>query len=252
MAATGDNTDMDCATAREAISATLDGEDPGVEAAALDAHVTTCADCATWQHEAAAVSRLVRIERAVETPDVTREVLERFVPPHKPAPVDWPRLALAFAAVSQFSIVVSLLFLPQPLGRGMSITPSSHMEHEAVAFNFAVGIALLWVATRPRRARSQLPVLLSFAAVLVMLSLLDVLHGNVGWYRLASHLPMLLGVVCTVLIGRRDGRRPWPGNRASAEPEDRTDAADHRHEEAGTRRTATQRRRPPAARRHVA
>jgi len=242
---------MDCATAREAISATLDGEDPGVPPATLDAHVATCADCTRWQDEAAAVSRLVRIERAVETPDVTRRVLDGWAPPRKPAPVDWPRWALAFAAVSQFSIVVSLLFLPQSLAGGMSISPGSHMEHEAAAFNFAVGIALVWVVARPRRARSQLPVLLSFAALLVALSLIDVVQGNVGWYRLASHLPMLLGVVCTVLIGARDGKWPWPGDRAGAEPQDRTEVGDPRREEA-TPDGTTRRRQPPAARRNVA
>ncbi|HVW41372.1 MAG TPA: zf-HC2 domain-containing protein [Amycolatopsis sp.] len=241
---------MDCATAREAISAALDGEDPGVEAAALDSHVRTCADCATWQHEAAAVSRLVRIDRAGDSPDVTDEVLDHFVPPRKPAPVDRPRWALGFAALSQFSIVVSQLFLPQQVGGGMSVAPSSHMEHEAVAFNFAVGIVLLWVTARPRRARSQLPVLLSFAAVLMVLSLLDVLQGNVGWSRLATHLPLLLGVVCTALIGRRDGRWPWPGSHASVDVQHRADTG-FRGEQAAPARTA-HRRRPPAARRDVA
>ncbi|NKQ56609.1 hypothetical protein HFP15_27400 [Amycolatopsis sp. K13G38] len=242
---------MDCATAREAISATLDGEDPGVPLAALDAHVASCAACTAWQDDAAAVSRLVRIERAVEPPDVIEHVLERFAPPRKPAPVDWPRWALAFAAVSQFSLVVSLLFLPQPVAKGMSVAPGSHMEHEAAAFNFAVGVALVWVVARPRRARSQLPVLLSFAALLVTLSLIDVVGGNVGWYRLASHLPMLLGVVCTVLIGSREGKWPWPGNRASTETRERTGTGDPRHEEAAPVRPAHWRR-PPAARRDVA
>ncbi|HJQ48513.1 MAG TPA: hypothetical protein VJ870_19645 [Amycolatopsis sp.] len=242
---------MDCVTAREAISATLDGEDPGVEPAMLDAHVTTCVNCAAWQHDGAAVSRLVRIEPAGASPDVTREVLDRFVAPPKPTPLDWPRWALGFAVVSQFSIVVSLLFLPRPMSAGMPVAPNTHMEHEAVAFNLALGIALLWVAARPGRARSQLPVLVSVTAVLLVLSLLDAVQGNVGWARLASHLPLLLGVVCTALIGRRGGSWPWPGNHASTEFPERTDAADPRREVPDAART-TQRRRPPAARRDVA
>jgi predicted anti-sigma-YlaC factor YlaD len=242
---------MDCATAREAISATLDGEDPGVEPAELDAHVASCPGCMAWQDEAAAVTRLARIEKAGEHPDVVEDVLAHFSPPAQPGPIDWPRWALVLAAVCQFSIVVSQLFLPQPMGAGISIDPGSHMEHEAVAFNVAVGVALLWVAARPARARSQLPVLLSFAAVLLVLSLVDIVHGSVGWYRLASHVPLLLGVLCTVLLGGRGKRWPWPGNRASREPALYSGGDSSRRDEASAE-PPTQRRRPPAARRDVA
>src|SRR5438067_1220539 len=195
----GDNITMDCATAREAISATLDGEDPGVEPAALDAHVAGCAACTAWEDDAAAITRLARLSSAGRPPDVTADVIARFSLPVRAKPIDWPRWALVFVAISQFSIVVSQLFLPQPMGADAIVSPSSHMEHESAAFNFAIGVALLWVAARPRHARSQLPVLLSFAGLVVAFSLEDVVHGNVGWYRLASHLPMLLGVLCTVL-----------------------------------------------------
>lgn len=43
---------------------------------------------------------------------------------------------------------------PQTLREGMSIALNSHMEHEAAAFNFVVGIVLRWVAVRPLRAGS--------------------------------------------------------------------------------------------------
>jgi predicted anti-sigma-YlaC factor YlaD len=241
---------MDCATAREAISATLDGEDPGVEPDALEAHLDGCPACAAWQHEAAAVTRLARLEPAGPAPDVTEGALAGFSVPTPPRRIDWPRWALVFAALSQFSIVVSQLFLPQPMGNGMSVEPGSHLEHEAAAFNFAVAVALLWVAARPRRARSQLPVLLSFAALLIGLSLFDVVQGHVGWYRLASHLPMLLGVLCTVLIGGRGTRWPWPGNRAAADPV--VSAHGALPDERSHLQTASQHHRPPAARREAA
>lgn len=228
----------------------LDGEDPGVTPAELDAHIAGCAACAAWQHEAAAVTRLVRIEKASETPDFAQDAAARFAPPKQPGPVDWPRWALVFAAVSQFSIVVAQLFLPQPMTAGMTIQPSSHIEHEAVAFNFAVGVALLWVAARPKKARTQLPVLLSFTLVLAALSIVDLIGGGVGWYRLASHLPLVLGVVCTVLIGGREGRWPWPGHRASAEPQESAETGTW-FDEVSPERPARERR-PPAARRNVA
>ncbi|MTD54206.1 hypothetical protein GKO32_09490 [Amycolatopsis sp. RM579] len=241
---------MDCSTAREAISAMLDGEDPGVSPAELDAHVAGCADCTAWQHEAATVNRLVRMEKATETPDFAGDAAIRFAPPSRPGPVDWPRWALVLTAIAQFSIVVAELFLPQPMPGGMQIEPGSHVEHEAVAFNFAVGVALLWVASRPRNARTQLPVLLSFTLVLAVLSTVDFIGGEVGWYRLASHVPLLLGVLCTALIGAREGRWPWPGGRADGQ---RTSTKTQtRLGQPGHAPTSRQERRPPAAHRDVA
>lgn len=242
---------MDCATAREAISATLDGEDPGVGPGELDAHVDLCGACAAWRDDAAAVTRLARLASAGEAPDVTAEVVARYTPPVRAEPLDWPRWALVFAAISQFSIVVSQLFLPQSMGDGVVVAPSSHLEHEAAAFNFAIGVALLWVAARPGRARSQLPMLLSFVALLFALSMVDVLDGHVGWQRLASHVPLLVGVLCAVLIGRRDSRWPWPGNRASGERARRADIAGTQDEADSPARTSRQHQ-PPAARRDVA
>ncbi|GAB3566752.1 hypothetical protein GCM10027445_14080 [Amycolatopsis endophytica] len=240
---------MDCATAREAISATLDGEEPGVDAAALDQHVARCPACLAWQDDAAAVTRLARLEPALPSPDVTGRVLDHL--PSPPAKVDWPRWTLVFAAIAQLSLVVSQLFLPQPMAGGMTVQPGSHLEHEAVAFNFAIAVALLWAASRPRQARSQLPVLLSFTVVLVALSLFDVLGDRVGWQRLVSHVPLLLGVLCALLVARRDGRRPWPGARAKSGQA--VDAATDggRYETAGPGARSRERQ-PPAARRNVA
>lgn len=241
---------MKCATAREAISAALDGEDTGVVRQALEEHLASCADCVAWQHEAATVTRLARIDVAGETPGVSAEVLERLVPPVRQARVDWPRWLLGFAAVSQLSLVVSQLFLPQPLGDGSTAVPGSHMEHEAVAFNFAVGIALLWVLSRPGRAGSQLPVLLSFAGVLLALSIMDLVGGGVGWYRLAGHGPLLLGVLCTALLARRARRRPGPAGRLLPGLPGKAGAGGSRSGEVGPGSPA-RRNRPPAAR-HVA
>ncbi|MDQ0379236.1 zf-HC2 domain-containing protein [Amycolatopsis thermophila] len=229
---------MDCATAREAISATLDGEDPGVDPSALDRHVTSCPACLTWQDDAAAVTRLARLEPAGATPDVAPRVLGHRPVPSGSAKSDWPRWSLAIAAVAQLSLVVSLLFLPPGMGGAMAVQPGSHLEHEAAAFNFAIAIALLWAAAKPRQARAQLPVLLSFTALLVGLSLLDLIGGRVGWPRLGTHLPLLFGVFCAVLIARRGGRRPDP--------------ADHGHETVDGRPTRSSRHQPPAARRNVA
>jgi predicted anti-sigma-YlaC factor YlaD len=111
--------------------------------------------------------------------------------------------------------VVGQLLGPLRMSDGMPVGAGTHLEHETAAFNFAVSVALVWVAWRPRRARSQLPVLLSFAAILLTLSVLDAVQGQVGWHRLASHAPLGVGVLCAVLLGLGDHRPPQPGNPAT-------------------------------------
>jgi hypothetical protein len=124
------------------------------------------------------------------------------------------------------------------------------MEHEAVAFNFAIGVTLVWVLARPGRARSQLPVLLSFVAVLVLLSVVDIPQARVGWYRLASHVPLLSEWCARCCLGAR--RAPAP----AGQPDAHATGAARRRRWLPPRRTQAarpfQQRRPPAARRHVA
>ena len=65
---------MDCDALREALSARLDGEDPGVDDAALDAHVAGCRACRAWAEDAAALHRLVRVRAADPVPDLTAAI----------------------------------------------------------------------------------------------------------------------------------------------------------------------------------
>ncbi|MGC7099178.1 zf-HC2 domain-containing protein [Amycolatopsis lurida] len=234
---------MECSTVREGISATLDGEDPGVPMADLEAHVDGCADCAAWWEAAAGITRLARLAPVTEPPAVPERVYARVAA--KPG-VDRLRWALVLVAVCQFSVVVSQLLMPMPGITGEA--HGGHLQHETAAFNFAIAVGLLFVAARPFRARTQLPLLLSFAGVLVFLSIVDVLGGQVGWYRLSGHVPLLLGVLCTILLGFGRWRAPEPGSHVREDAETFTATADAESSRPG-RRTKTDRHQPPAARR---
>lgn len=43
---------MDCVTIREAISALLDSEHPGLPGSVIDAHLTWCGTCEAWRQRA--------------------------------------------------------------------------------------------------------------------------------------------------------------------------------------------------------
>ena len=66
---------MECDRVREAISARIDGEDPGLPDDALEAHLAGCADCRAWQQRAHAVTRRARLGGSFLDHDLTPRVL---------------------------------------------------------------------------------------------------------------------------------------------------------------------------------
>ncbi|MEU6645783.1 hypothetical protein ABZ863_24975 [Saccharomonospora sp. NPDC046836] len=145
---------------------------------------------------------------AWDLPDLTERALAGFRPSRRARRRMWLRVAVAVAGLCQLGVV---------LGQFLAVKPAhatGHLLHETAAFNLAVGVALLWAAARPGRARSQLPVLVTVSVFLVLLSVLDVVWAHVSWARLGTHLPLLAGALLTVLLGRIDHGAPTPGRRA--------------------------------------
>jgi predicted anti-sigma-YlaC factor YlaD len=71
---------VDCERAREAISALVDGEDPGVLLAAVDAHVDRCPGCRAWHDGVTALARRTRVAPADAVPDLTERIVAAAPP----------------------------------------------------------------------------------------------------------------------------------------------------------------------------
>jgi predicted anti-sigma-YlaC factor YlaD len=203
---------MPCHPFREAISARLDGEPLGMPARELERHLDTCSACAGWSDEASLVTRRARLASAPAVPDLTGAVLAalpRELPGVAAAArrqlVDTGlRLALLAVGVAQAGIAWPVLVT----GAGAMAAPT-HMTHETGAWNLAVAAAFLAVAAAPRLAAGALPFLLSFAALLVPVTLADLGAGHVHADRALTHLLLVAGVVL-VSVGaywRRSRRR---------------------------------------------
>jgi predicted anti-sigma-YlaC factor YlaD len=215
-----------CESVREALSATLDSEDPGVEPALLDAHLAGCAACAAWYDQASRVDRLARIA-PVTTPEVTAEdlaarVLAQVALPRRSHRRRALALALALNVVAVAQLVLGVVALFAPLGT--PIGDLIHMDHETAAFNLAFGVILLLVALNGRHARTMVPVLATFIAVHGTGSLIDLANGTVGPAHLATHLPVIAGLILTAAIGIN--RRPDPGLDTAHTPDPRSAATD--------------------------
>jgi predicted anti-sigma-YlaC factor YlaD len=67
--------DMGCDRIREAVSARIDSEDPGLPPGALEAHLAECAACREWEQRAYVVTRHARLGVRYLGHDLTARVL---------------------------------------------------------------------------------------------------------------------------------------------------------------------------------
>ena len=138
---------MQCDRFREAVSARIDGEDPGLPDSALDAHLGACADCRAWQQRAHAVTRRARLGGLFLDHDLTPGVLAAV-----PAAATrrgrgfTQRAALAAVAAAQLAITVPLLLL------GHDHDAGTHAAHELGSFDLSLAIAFAVGAVRPALA----------------------------------------------------------------------------------------------------
>jgi predicted anti-sigma-YlaC factor YlaD len=135
---------MDCDRAREAISAGIDDEDPGLPGPDLEAHLASCASCRSWQQRAYPVTRRARLGGAFLDHDLAPRVLAA-VPATGPRWRRQPvrRGALLILALAQLAIAVPML-----LGRDHDA--GVHAAHELGSFNLALACAFAAGVIRPK------------------------------------------------------------------------------------------------------
>ncbi|MCV2490806.1 zf-HC2 domain-containing protein [Geodermatophilus sp. YIM 151500] len=201
---------MHCPDIREAVSARLDGEAPGIPAADLDGHLAACPGCAAWAEAAAALTRRARLAPAPAVPDLTARVLgalPRQLPGARAAARS--RLVTAGLRLALLAVGVAQAGLAWPAltsGAG-SMSAPVHLAHETGAWNAALAVAFLAVAAVPRWAAGSLPFLGAFSVLLAAHTVADLAAGHVHAERALVHLLLLVGVLLVSLVAWRR-RRP--------------------------------------------
>jgi predicted anti-sigma-YlaC factor YlaD len=183
---------MDCETAREAVSAELDGEAPGVPPAGLDEHLARCAACRAWREAAHEVTRRARIAPAVASPRRTGEVLAAVrararVPRRRVGTVAAARAGLAVVAAGQIAVTVPVLVFGRDHGA------PGHVAHEMGAFGAALAAGFLVAAWRPGYARGMRPVVAVVAVLLAVTAVADMASGRTSVGDEAPHLLAIAG-----------------------------------------------------------
>src|SRR5690349_17418649 len=136
-----DQMGMDCATARLAVSARLDGEggDLSGELAPelVEAHLDGCADCRDWQDRARALTRAARVRTAPEVPDLSAAIMAaadlgpaaRLAAARRQWAARIPVLRVALVALGLVHLLASL----HSMVAGSAEPGSLHATHEVGA-----------------------------------------------------------------------------------------------------------------------
>ena len=193
-----------CEHVQEAVSAALDGEDPG--RVDVDGHLATCASCAAFARRAEQLHRELRLREAESVPDLSAVILASGtgtgrarsgrLPSTVVASPTSLRWLLALVGVAQ--LVASIPGLVFGEDGGMQVHAARHLG----SFGAALGIGFLVAALRPERAVGIVPVVAALGLLLASTALVDVAGRNVAPAGETLHLAELVGVGLTWAVAR--------------------------------------------------
>jgi predicted anti-sigma-YlaC factor YlaD len=191
---------MRCSIIREALSARLDGEDPGLPVHDIEVHLGTCDDCRAWALTAGALGRIV--ERAPrDGVPLDPALLATLTAPADDA-------AAGLLRTGEWRVVLALITLVQMVVAWPGVLlhdghASVHLAHELTAWDIGLAVGFLIAALRPARAWGMLPLATVLVAFMVGASALDVVSGHALLGREAVHVLELAGLGVLWVLARR-------------------------------------------------
>ncbi len=228
-----DDAGMRCDVAREALSARLDGERPQVLAQQVDAHLESCSRCRNWLIGAAVQTRRLASIEPGQGPDLADKIMaslskESTAPYHR-----WVRALRShygrwgLIAVGVFQVAIAAAQIGG-IDFGMvshthGAMSGEHLLHESTAWLLALGLAMIAAGIWPVAAIGVAAIVGGYSVALVGYEVVDAFEGEETTARIASHLPLLVGLVFALLVARErvGARKP----RASDVPDDEAPAA---------------------------
>jgi RNA polymerase sigma-70 factor, ECF subfamily len=204
---------MRCDVAREALSARLDGERPQVLAQQVDAHLESCGRCRTWLIGAAVQTRRLASIEPGQGPDLADKIMARLSEGSTTSYHRWVRAlrsryrrwGLIGVGVFQVSIAAAQIsgidfgMVSAHMHGAMS---GEHLLHESTAWLLALGLAMIAAGFWPVAAIGVAAIAGAYSVALVSYVTVDAFHGEVTAARVASHVPVLLGLVFALLVAR--------------------------------------------------
>ena len=190
---------MDCSDIRSSLSATLDGEEPGLPDAMVRDHLAECGSCRVFSAEASELHRLVRVQPAPVDIDRTNAILAAL--PRK-APAHAPHDHVRSLRIATFVIALVQLAAAVPLMFGVTDEMHGHYARHIGVFSAALAVGLFAVAWQPERARALLPMLGVLVAGLIWSCMDDLMAGHSVPGTAIAHGADVAGFAVVWLIAR--------------------------------------------------
>lgn len=204
-----------CDVAREALSARLDGERPHVLPQQVDAHLEACRPCRSWLLGAAVQTRRLASVTPADGPDLVEKIMAsigeqasghhrwmRWLRSH------YRRWGLIGVGVFQVAIAAAQIsgidfgMVSSDMHGAMS---GEHLMHESTAWLLALGLAMVAAGFRPITAIGVAAITGVYCVALLGYVIVDAFAGEVTATRIASHMPLLLGLAFALLVSRERG-----------------------------------------------
>ncbi|ORW68911.1 RNA polymerase subunit sigma-70 [Mycolicibacter senuensis] len=183
----------------------------------VDAHLASCRGCRRWLVGAAAQARrLTTIETgadAVAGPDLAAQILAAAGVTSVTGRVGsggwtrWGYRRLALIAVGVLQVGMALAQIAgvdfgMVSAHGHGAATGAHLLHESTAWLLALGGAMIAAGVWPGVAAGVAAIAGVFALALSGYVAIDAYHGQVTMARIASHLPVLIGLLFALLVAR--------------------------------------------------
>ena len=225
-----DNPPMECAAARDLLSARLDGESlADADAGALAEHVRGCTDCRRFEGTITTLQP-ARLRVAAPADTVAGRVLAAIEPDRSTAPeTRFVRVALFTVALGQAAVAVAQLLAG---GGGLS----AHQQRHLGVFSLALAVGFAYTALRPRRVGALLPLAGALAFGLVVTGIIDVAAGRTPIAGESAHLLDVAGLTLLWILVQLERPRPMrdePRSPADDTPATITPIRDRREQPGG-------------------
>ncbi len=204
---------MRCDVAREALSARLDGERPQVLAQQVDAHLESCRTCRDWLIGAAVQTRRFASIEPGQGPDLVDKILasvgegnadrrDRWMRALRSRYRRWGLIGVGVFQVAIAAAQISGIDFGMVSAHMHGAMSGEHLMHESTAWLLALGLAMIAAGIWPVTAIGVAAITGVYSVALLGYVIVDALNDEVTAARIASHMPLLLGLAFALLVAR--------------------------------------------------